>query len=169
MAIDVSNLRLSLAHAMAQAADPAATLGTDLFVHQLPASAPGSSATGAGAVLRIYGGPVEGELRPVPGVSVQCMVYATDAAEGLLLAQRLYGALHDADNDGRPRTHWTIAAKKIDATSGDLVDDTDLPGGWDIRLIVLTSGPPGIVGRGDAAAGGRWEIAFNFDVHFTAP
>lgn len=167
MAINVTNMLLSLAHAMAQDADPVATLGTDLFVHQVPASA--SNTSGGAAVLRIYGGPVEGELRPVPAVSVQCMVYATDAAEGLLLAQRLYGALHDADNDGRPRSHWTIDAKKIDPGSGEIVADTYLPGGWDIRLIALTSGPPGIVGRGDAAAGGRWEIAFNFDVHFSPP
>lgn len=166
MTINVTNLLLSLAYAMGQAADPVVTLGDALFVHQIPASK--SDASGGAAVLRNYGGPVEEELRPVPMVSVQCMVQALDAADGLMLAQRLYGSLHDADNAGRPLTHWSIAGKKLDPESGDVIADPDVAA-WDVRLIVFTSGPPGIVSRGDASQGGRWEIAFNFDVRFSAP
>lgn len=157
-AINPSELLLSLAAAMADAAG--LTLGQDLFVHQLPASA--STASGC-AALRIYGGPVEGELRPVPVVSVQCMVWAQDAGAGLLLARRLYDALHDPANGGRPRTHWSIAGKTLDDQTGQVVDDPSTA--WDIRLIVLHAGPPGIVGRDGE---GRWEIPFNFDVRFSA-
>lgn len=177
MSFNPTNLLVSLAYAMAQAATSAGgdvTLGGNLFVHQLPASA----SNDVGAVLRVYGGPVENELRPVPVLSVQCMTYAPgapgdDAGAGLLFAQRLYDALHDhssgASGGGGPRTHWVIPAKRVDDATGILIDDATLEGGWDIRLIVLTSGPPGIVGRGDANSGGRYEISFNFDVRLTAP
>ncbi len=160
MATNVSNLLLSLAHAMAAAAgSPAIVLGQALFVHELPAS----SADPA-AVLRIYGGPVESELRPIPVVGVQCMTRAMVASDGLQLSARLYAALHDSANAGRPRQTWSVAGKKIDATTGGVVNDTGVTT-WNIRLIVLQQ-PPGLIGRDDA---GRWEIAFNFDVRFTAP
>jgi hypothetical protein len=174
MPFNPTNLLLSLAYAMAQAApgSPSITLGGNLFVHQLPASA----SNDVGAVLRVYGGPIENELRPVPVVSVQCMTYAPgdDAGAGLLFAQQLYDALHDtsvgASGGGGPRTHWTLVGKKLDDATGNVIDD-DAVTTWDVRLIVLTSGPPGIVGRGDAASGGggRYEISFNFDVRLTDP
>ncbi len=175
MSFDATNLLLSLAHAMSESVfardGVAITLGEDLFVHDLPASA--SSATGAHAVLRIYGGPVEDELLPVPALSVQCMVYADDCGQGLDLAHRLYEALHDPDNSERPRQTWSIDSKKLDAGTGDVIDDASIPEGWDIRLIVLISGMPGVIGRGDAssgggAGGGRWQISFNFDVRVSS-
>ena len=171
MSYSPTNLLLSLAYALAQAVQSGggqATLGQDLFVHQLPASA--SNTSGGAAVMRIFGGPAENDLRPVPTVSVQCMTYAPgeDAGAGLQFAQRLYDALHDSGNADRPRQTWSVAAKKLDA-NGNLVDDDNFPGGWDIRLVVLTSGPPAILGRGDASTGGRWEISFNFNVRLTAP
>lgn len=172
MSFSPTNLLLSLGNAMAQAApgSPGIALGENLFVHQLPASASNLPGPGAAAVLRIYGGPVEGELRPVPVVSVQCMTYASDPSTGLLFAWWLYDALHDdtPGSAGRPRQTWSITGKKLDPESGDVVDD-DVVSNWDIRLIVLGSGPPGIIGRGDAASGGRYEISFNFDVRSTSP
>jgi hypothetical protein len=170
--LNPTNLLLSLAHALAQIATASTpggvsvTLGGNLFVHDLPANA----SNGVSAVLRLYGGPVENDMRPVPMVSVQCMTYAPgdDPGAGLLFAQRLHDALHDPDNEGRPRQSWTVAAKTLDANR-DVVDDDAMPSGWDVRLIVLNSGPPGIIGRGDADSGGRHEIAFNFDVRLTPP
>lgn len=165
MSFNVTNLLLSLGFAMAQASG--STLGDDLFIHNLPASASNDSA--GAAVLRIFGGPPEGELRPVPMVSVQCMTHALDASAGLQFAQRLYDALHDTapGSSGGPRNHWNVVGKKIDA-NGDVVND-DVTPTWGVRLIGLTSGPPGIIGRGDASSGGRYEISFNFNVRFTAP
>lgn len=172
-ALNTTNLLLSLAVALADAIfarhGVAVPVGEVLFVHNLPASASNLP----GAVLRIFGGPPEGELRPVPVVSVQCMTFApgSDGGAGLDLANLIYDALHTSGggDSGGPRQTWAIAAKTLDAVSGDVIDDVAMPGGWDIRLIVLTSGPPGVIGREDATSGGRWQISFNFDVRFTAP
>ena len=155
-----TNLLLSLATAMATASD--CTLGVDLFIHQLPPEVP---ATGA-SVLRVYGGPEPGELRPVPVVSVQCMTHCLDAGAGMALAMRLYASLYDQVS-GRPRQTWAVPAKRFNGTTWAVEDDVDFPGagGWDVRLVVLRQ-PPGLVGRDDA---GRWQIPFNFDVRFSAP
>lgn len=157
MSLNPSNFLLSLAAQMATAAS--CTLGTDLFVHQLPAAVPISE--GGAAVLTIYGGPAPDELRYVPGVSVQCMVHATDASAGLALAQRLYESLRDS-SDSCPRRHWSIDGKAI--VAGQVDDDPDVAA-WDVRLVVLMQ-PPGIVGRDES---GRWNISFNFDVRFSMP
>lgn len=158
---NLTNLVLSLASAMAGAAGGGCTVGGDLFIHQSPTV----SDDQAFAVLRIYGGPVPEVLRRIPAISVQCMVRSMSAVAGFDLASRLYESLHVAAGDlaGRPRCHWTIDGKQIDA-GGDIVAD-DVVAIWDIRYLAI-QGPPGILGVDDA---GRQEISFNFDVHFSQP
>lgn len=157
MNYNITNLMLSLASAMATPAG--CVVGTDLFVHQSPATAT------IYAVLRTWGGPVPNELSRVPAASIQCMVTAMDATQGLDLAFRLYESLHEADEDARPRSAWSIPGKKLN-TPGQLpgVVADDVVSEWTIHGLALDA-PPGAIGRDDA---GRWEISFNFHVRFTA-
>jgi hypothetical protein len=155
MVYNITNMMLSLAHAMATPAGCA--VGQDLFVHQSPSIAE------LYAVLKVWGGPVPNELNRVPAASIQCMISAMDAAQGLDLGFRLYESLHNsADVDARPRSAWSIPGKKLDA-AGQLVADPAVSE-WTIHGLALDA-PPGAIGRDDA---GRWEISFNFHVHFSA-
>jgi len=165
MAPNLTNLLLSLAVALADAPESDFTVGTDLFVHSSPVGEPGAAAT---AVLRIFGGPPPESMRRVPAVSVQCMVTAPGSTEALDLGNRLYEALHvsSGELDARPRAHWSIVAKRLNASTAAVEDDDAISGGaWEIRRIVPLA-PPGEIGRDDA---GRVQAAFNFDVHFTQP
>ena len=165
MVPDLTNLLLSLAVAIADApASGGAAVGTDLFVHSSPVGEPGASAV---AVLRIYGGPTPEAMYRIPAASVQCMVTAETSGGALDLANRLYEAMHvsGGELDARPRAHWSIDALRLSAAGVIEADDAIDGEAWVIRRLVPLA-PPGEIGRDEA---GRVQVAFNFDVHFTAP
>jgi hypothetical protein len=109
-------------------------------------------------VLRPYGGPVKSTFagRRYGSASVQVDGRGADGAAVLERLYQVFDALHD--DQERPRMHWEIAGKVLDADTNALADDPD--GSWLVRHVRFLQAVPGLTGREQ----GRQFGTFNFDV-----
>jgi hypothetical protein len=149
-------LRSLAAAIAAEAALELAGEPRSLWVHK----AVEARSTAVYTTLRCYGGTEAGAFSGMRAAValVQLETRGTDDPAVLAQAWKVHESL--LDDEGRPRMHWAITGKRLNA-GGTAIED-DPAGGWFVWVRQFIN-VPGILGRDDddrAIATGNVEIEF---------